>query len=217
MKYIIMCGGEYPMWSTPRQLTKVNNETLIERTIRLLQENGVNDIYISSNNPVFENFNVPVIHHKNEFVAGVNGNWIDAFYIIKEPVCYIFGDVLFSPQAIKRIVKTPTTSIDFFASAPPFSDAYIKTWAEPFAFKVQDFNKFSESIVKFKIAESRNFFNRKPAISWELWQIITNCKLNYIDYKSYTVINDYTCDIDGILDIEKFKQKGIIKDIIKGD
>ena len=69
MKYIIMCGGNYPHWETPKQLTYIFNETLVERTIRLLRENGVTDINISSNNPVFERFGVPVLHHENTYTS----------------------------------------------------------------------------------------------------------------------------------------------------
>ena len=37
---------------------------------------------------------------------------------------------------------------------------------------------------------------------WELWQVIQATPLNHIDYSNYTVINDYTCDIDCPEDIE---------------
>ena len=50
MKYIIMCGGTYKQWETPRQMLPVNDEPIVARTIRLLTENGINDIAISSNN-----------------------------------------------------------------------------------------------------------------------------------------------------------------------
>ena len=35
MKYVIMCGGTYKNWETPRQLIKIQNESTAERTIRL--------------------------------------------------------------------------------------------------------------------------------------------------------------------------------------
>ena len=50
MKYIMMCGGIYKRWETPRQLIEVCGEPLIARTIRLLKETGISDIAISSNN-----------------------------------------------------------------------------------------------------------------------------------------------------------------------
>ena len=42
-----MCGGEYTSWSEPRQLIEYKGETLVGRTIRLLREQGVDDIAIS--------------------------------------------------------------------------------------------------------------------------------------------------------------------------
>ena len=41
MKYIIMCGGNYTRFETPKQLTEIDGEQLVARTIRLLREAGV--------------------------------------------------------------------------------------------------------------------------------------------------------------------------------
>ena len=64
-----MCGGTYPGWKTPKQLLEIDGEPIVARTILLLRENGVEDIAISSNDEVFEQFGVPVLHHENTFVA----------------------------------------------------------------------------------------------------------------------------------------------------
>ena len=45
MKYIIMCGGP----RSDKPLRVIYNEALAQRTIRLLRENGIKDIAISSN------------------------------------------------------------------------------------------------------------------------------------------------------------------------
>lgn len=199
MKFIIMCGGTYQQWDTPRQLIKVKGEPIVARTIRLLKQNGIKDIAISSNNPVFESFGVPVLHHTNNYnAAGFNdftGYWCEAFYPTDEPVCYLFGDVVFSPEAIKTIIETDTDDVLFFGSAPPFAPEYRKPWGEPFAFKVQNQKHFRESIEDVKRLYLEGKFKRKP-IAWELWQVITGGTLNVIDWNSFVVINDYTCDID---------------------
>ena len=199
MKYIIMAGGQYTRWKTPRHLTPINGEPLIARTIRQLKEHGVSELAISSDNPVFEQFGVPVLKHPNSYNArGYNdfdGWWCDAFYPTEEPVCYIFGDVIFSNKAIETIVNTPTNDIEFFASAPPFSKDYRKDSAEPFALKVVNTSHLKDSIQKVKEYDLHRLFNRRP-IMWELWQVIKNTPLNQIDYTNYVVINDYTCDID---------------------
>ena len=205
MKYIIMCGGTYKRWEAPRQLTEVCGESLVARTIRLLKEAGISDIAISSNNSVFEQFGVPVLRHNNGLVVteelNVSGYWVDAFYPTDEPVCYLFGDVVYSPEAIKTITGTETDDIEFFASSPPFAPEYIKPWAEPFALKVENTDHLKHAVCITKRYADMGLFYRHP-IMWELWQVIQATPLNHIDYGNYTVINDYTCDVDCAEDAE---------------
>lgn len=205
MKYIIMCGGKYRQWETPRQLTEVNGEPIVARTIRLLRENGITDIAISSDDPVFERFGVPVLNHQNGYDArGYNdfdGYWCDAFYPTDEPVCYLFGDVIFSPQAIKTIVETKVDDIMLFGSKPPFAKEYPKPWIEPFAFKVQNTARLKNACLEVKELDALGVFKRKP-IAWELWSVICGSAPNRIDY-SYVGINDYTTDIDYPEEVEK--------------
>lgn len=203
MKYIILCSGTYNKWATPRQLTKVCGETIVERTIRLLQKTGVRlkNISVTTNDERFDFLPVRKILYDTGFVGYENiGYWVDAFYPVPGPVCYLFGDVIFSPWAIKKIVSTQTEDIEFFASAPPFSSEYNKKWAEPFAFKVADAQHFFSAVEKTKELYHNNRFQRHP-IAWELWQVIKSTELNKIDYTNYTVINDYTCDIDDPQDV----------------
>ena len=202
MKYIIMCGGTYPKWEKPRQLIEINGEPMVARTIRLLKENGIDDIAISSDNSVFEAFGVPVLRHDNYYYAleynFSDGFWCNAFYPTDEPTCYLFGDVVYSADAIKTIVSTETDDIAFFGSAPPFSRWYPKPYEEPFAFKVVNAQHLREAIEDVKRLYNEGRFNREP-IAWELWNVISrgpDGDVNHIDFGSFTIINDYTCDID---------------------
>ena len=190
MKYIIMCGG--PRSDKPLRI--IRNESLVERTIRLLHKNGITDIAISTHDERYEQFGIPVLRHNNS--ATWDGFcWLDAFFPTWDPVCYLYGDVFYSPEAIHTIVNTDTQSIEFFASAPPFDERYQKRWAEPFAFKVHDTAAFFKAIARCKELDAEHKFNRPP-ISWELWQVIKGTALNKPDYTNYTAINDYTVDID---------------------
>lgn len=189
MNYIILAGTS--AINPPKQLLEVNGEVIIERTIRLLKENGVDPIVCSSN-PLFDKY--------NRLDYDSSGNWVNAFPPIKEPTCFIFGDVYFSPEAIKTIVETDTDSIEFFASAPPFAPEYPKRWAEPFAFKVRDIEHFKWAIQAVRANMEK--FKRDP-IAWELWQVIKGTPINHIE-TNYTVINDYTCDIDYAEDINQW-------------
>ena len=208
MKYIVLCGGTYSAWDTPRQLMLIRGEPVVARTIRLLRAAGVDDIAISSNDRRFEIFGVPVLHHENNFqgyVSSGGGCWAEAFYPMRGPACYLMGDVVFSQSAIMQIVHTHTTSIQFFASAPPFAPNYIKPYAEPFAFKVFDQKRFREA-VNFVIDNAENGIFRRRPIAWELWQVINGENVNQINFNNYVVINDYTCDIDSKEDVQAIER-----------
>ncbi len=209
MKYLVMCGGKYGDY--PKQLLKVMGERILERTIRLLRSYGVEDIAVSTNSNTVEGVamknGVPVLRHDNDYQYGRNQHkWLKAFYPMDEPVCYIFGDVYFSEDAIRKIVKTETNSIQFFASAPPFHEKYTKDWAEPFAFKVQDPKLFFRKIEECHKYDLEGRFHRE-AVSWELWQVIKGGPLDVIDYTNYVAINDYTCDIDDDVEALMFERR----------
>lgn len=216
MKYVIMCGGHYDIWQRPRHLTRIDDDTLIERTAKLLKKAGVSnhDIYVSTNNTVLRSYcdaiKIKVLWtENNSWVVprpGVStGDWCDCFYPTGEPTCYLMGDVVFSPEAIKKIVYTNTEDIEFFASAPPFAPNYIKKYAEPFAFKVENTGHLRRAKEECKQLHKRGSFKRSP-IAWEFWQVVKETQLNHINYNNYTVINDYTCDIDTPEDIDKIKE-----------
>lgn len=190
MKYIVMCGGP----RSDKPLRKVYDEALVARTIRLLKENNIEDIAISTNDTRYGSFGVPVLKHNNS-LTWEGFYWLNGYYPTTDPVCYLYGDVFYSPEAIKTIVDKHTEDIEFFGSAPPFDKRYTKRWAEPFAFKVQNTDKFFKCINRTIEMDKEGRFNRPP-ISWELWQVIKNTAPNRIDYTNYTVINDYTADID---------------------
>jgi len=201
MRYIIMAGRSLTDTELPKHLWEVGNETIIGRTIRLLKECGVTDIAISTQDKRFKRFGLPLLSHHN---PPNTKYFINAFCPTNEPVCYIFGDVVFSESAMKKIVETETDSIEFFASAPPFTQDYPKPWAEPFAFKVVDVEYFWECVNKVRQGIIDGIWRRDP-LAWELWQVIKQTPYNKIDYTNYTVINDYTCDVDKLEDLVYYK------------
>ena len=207
MRYILMCGGKYSRWKTPRQLLQIHGEPIIARTIRLLKSEGVSEIYISANDERFAKY-APLLKHENKMTVdceAVTGAWVDAFYPTEEPACYLFGDVVFSKAAIHKIVNTETNDILFFGSTPPFSPLFIKEWAEPFAFKVVNQKRFREAIDYVKNHIGTPLFRRHP-IAWELWQILTGRDPLFTQYDKVTPINDFTCDIDSPEDIAKIER-----------
>lgn len=208
MKYIIMAGGEYPKWETPRQLIEIYGEPIIARTIRMLKELGVNDISISTNNEAFRQFGVPILQHDNDYNAieynNSTGYWCNAFFPTDEPTCYLFGDVVYSDFALQVITEYETDSIMLFGSKAPFAPCYPKFYIEPFAFKVADTDRLKWAIKEVKRLDSIGAFHRRP-IAWEVWNVICGTDPNTIN-NSYVAINDYTCDIDYPHEIDLIKR-----------
>lgn len=207
MKYIIMCGGEYDIWKTPKQLINIKGERLVDRTIRLLKENGIEDIAISSNNPLFDSCGVPRLEHENSFkiVDGKDsGYWLDAYYPVTEPVCYLYGDVYYTPEAIKTIVECDRSGNILFGSGIAKNELH-KNWGEPFAYKVEEPDIFFKGIEAVKKMQDLGVTKRMP-ITWELYRYLNNLNVNIQQVKdeTYICIDDGTDDIDDPEEIERY-------------
>ena len=240
MKYIIMCGGDYPKFKIPKQLLKVNGEVIVERTIRLLRENGITDIAVSSNNPAFRYLDVEIItDDSNNYVCGdPNSNrkgvksWLQAYTLENEPTCYLHGDVYFSEDAIKRIINKPVENTMFICVPDkqdiPNRDKRNIKGREPIGYKVENYKMFNASVLNLlQMVNNGDFKNAKiDPISWTVYRYINGLDLglnatSYADlnniFKStgdYMIINDYTTDIDSIEDIKKIEE--VIRNDVRG-
>lgn len=206
MKYIIMAGGEYKKFGIPKPLIEVKGETLIERTTRLLKQNGINEIYISSNNPEFDKYGVRLENKNNDFIVYENGTskgyWLDAFYPTNEPTCYIFGDVYFTENAIKTIVEYESTENILFGTGCA-KNLEHKNWGEPFAYKVNKIEEFKNGIVEVKKLFDEKKTARHPIV-WELYRYLHNLDINIQNITTdYVVIDDGTIDIDSPEQVSK--------------
>lgn len=215
MKYIIMCGGNYDNFKTPKQLSIVNGETLVERTIRLLKENGITDIFISSNDARFDKYATRLEHNNSfQFKEGkVYGYWIDAYYPINEPVTYLHGDVYYSEDAIKKIINLKP-NVNTFIGNEVARNKEHKNWGEPFGWIVVDQEAFKKGIEETKKLQDEGKLERGYALSWELYRVINGLDPNkqYINDDTYLSIDDETIDIDAPFQIEELNKKlGAIK------
>ena len=229
MKYIIMCGGNYPKFEKPKQLIKVNNEVLVERTIRLLKENEIEDIAICTNSDKFDYLGLPILKQHNEYICGnENENkkseycWLNAYYPTEDPACYLHGDVYFSPEAIKTIVNTKVKDTMFFCTydwSDGVKDRRNYKGREPFAYKVENQKLFRNAINDLlKMVDEGKFANGLPPICWHLYRYLNNKDINYQTKKwteinnifqdegDYIVINDYTTDVDQPEDVEVLEE-----------
>lgn len=212
MKYVIMCGGYYQNFEIPKQLSVVNGERLADRTIRLLKKAGVSEIYISSNNPIFDSCGVKRLEHHNSYRYEDNvlkGYWLDAFYPYfdeKDKVCYIFGDVYFTEDAIKKIVNYETDKNVLFGTSVAKNKEH-KNWGEPFAYKVNNYKEFIDGISAVKKLQDEGKTNRMPLV-WELYRYLNGLDVNIQDVldETFITIDDGTIDIDSPEQIEKLNK-----------
>jgi len=210
-KYYILANSNDKTFDIPRQLVEINGEKLIERTIRLLKENGVKDITILAKDERFDGLGVKRYEPKNNDYdyATQKGYWLNAFppEIMNEPVCFIWGDVYFSEEAINKIVETDTDDMMFFCSNNNKDPLYIKCHDEPFAYKIKDTKTFMEHVEKVKKMYDEGLTVRHPIV-WEVYRSIYGQNVNeHKMTKGFFAINDITCDIDSQIDVEKLRIK----------
>ena len=240
MQYIIMCGGQYDEFETPKQLLKINGETLVERTIRLLKENGENDIAISTTNPAFDYINVPKLKHNNHYVhdkivGKPEGCWLNAYYPTTESCCYLHGDVYFSEEAIQNIVmqcnigNLDNNGIDsIFLCTCDWSDKnYIKSpkslkGREPFGYIVYNQEKFRYAINELlKMVDNGEYDNGIKPFSWHLYRYLNGLDLCK-NAKKFTETNDifkqrgnYMVINDETTDVDNYKDLEALEKRIK--
>ena len=212
MRYIIMADSRNASpFEIPRQLIEINGEPLVARTVRLLKENGIDDIIITAHDKRFDNLGATRYEPKHNvydpFTA--EGYWLNAFTIelLDRPVTFLNGDVYYSENAIKTIVETDTDSTLFFCTYKNKDSRYIKPWDEPLGYKVVDYELFKRKIDEVKKLKDEHVCWREPIV-WELYRVINGqCVNEHKMTKNYVAINDESCDIDYIEDIEKLKKE----------
>lgn len=209
-KVIIMCGGVYNNFKEHKALTKINGEPLIERTIRLLKENNIEDYYISSNDDHFNKYS-RVLHHENSYryENGKNvGYWVDAYYPTNEPCIYLHGDVYYSEDAIKQILNLKPKVNTMIGNQYALNENHDKV-GEPFGWIIVNQKEFRKAIDKCKELQDAGKIDRGIAISWELYEVLNGHDINdfIITRDTYYPIADETIDIDAPEQIEILEKK----------
>ena len=200
-KYVIMCGGTYKQFETPKQLSLIKGERVVDRTIRLLKENKIEDIVITSNNPIFDSCGVPRLENdKNVWTYQTNDNdyWLDAFYPNfneNDKIVFIWGDVYFTDNAIKTIVEYKTDKNVLFGTSDA-KNKHHQNWGEPFAYIVNDYKRFMNGVEAVKKLYDEGKVNRQPIV-WELYRY-----LHGLDINVQRITEDYVCIDDGTMDID---------------
>jgi peptidoglycan/xylan/chitin deacetylase (PgdA/CDA1 family) len=208
-KFVIMAAGSAKRWGdylgVPKQLVEVDNEPILHRTIRLLKENNIQDIYVT----------VPEKGYYGDLgveeIVGSSEKEIDKFLNAKHlsGAVFMWGDCWFSEEAIKTIIENQEPLM-FFGNGG--GNKYTsKRWGEIYAVKTND--TFFEKVVEL----DANRDQMQRCASWELYGYIFTGELptrNYAPHQPtpntdglfisdpvklsryFTEIHDFTDDFD---------------------
>lgn len=212
-KYVIMCGGYYEHFDEPysKALTVVKGESIVARTLRLLQNAGISkeQTYISGFDERLHGFGVTVLEHYNTYRyedGEMKGYWLDAFFPHfpeDTKVTYLYGDVIYTQDAIDTIVNCEREGNILFGTGMAKNKLH-KNWGEPFAYKVDDYKAFMLGIKLVKTMYDNGRVNRHP-ITWELYRFLNGLDINVqaVRDETYVVIDDGTMDIDDPSEVEE--------------
>lgn len=117
-RYVIMANGKGRRWGNfggrPKHLIEIDGETLLARTVRLLQERDpCAEIVISSAD---ERCETPGAHRH---VPLRNECEIDRFAheLICDDVCFLYGDTYYSEHIMDELMSSEVTDMLFFGSS----------------------------------------------------------------------------------------------------
>ncbi|MEQ4489680.1 MAG: phosphoribosyltransferase family protein [Dehalococcoides mccartyi] len=136
-RVVIMAAGVCRRWNNylgiPKQLAPVNGEPIIKRTIRLLKERGISDIWVTVRT-AGQYGDLGVREYVN---LEYNQYSIDRIYGARElsPAIYLYGDVYYTEPAIDTIL-TDTNDFRFFGRRHA---GIIKNNREIYAIKANSF------------------------------------------------------------------------------
>lgn len=196
MEYIIMADGRGLRWrnshNSDKKQISINGETLIERTVALLTTyDPASKIVITT-------------HDKSLAVRGAtiypplhNEYEIDRFTpeLLKNDICYLYGDTYYTENAMRIITKTPAESVLFFGTEKRIVAVKIGKEA---VFR-EHFNRVRKMYTEHLISE---------AIGWEVYHSIINKTLESREIgELYTRIEDATCDFNTYEDYVCFMEQ----------
>ena len=200
-RYIISCSGSASRWGNylncRKHLIPINNEALLDRTIRIIHEIDDNaDVCVYAFEKIYERKNatlcVPTLFPKEKHVK------YPAIYTTKEywnkngNTAVLFGDVYYTKNAITTIYKNMHT-LNFYGREKG-SKITGKTYGELFGIS---FNNKQHEGIMFYLNILKALYDKKVIrifLTWQLYRILNRIPLNK------QVITDYFIEIDDLTD-----------------
>lgn len=137
MKYYILANGEGTRWrnflGSPKQLIKIDGETILHRMIRLLRQEGVKKEDITICGP-FEDKDAKNIVTMSKTKREV---FEEIANLAKAPFAILYGDCYYTEDIIHEIVNRPIKKFDEFFTISPNPNTGCR-WAEGYAHRCVD-------------------------------------------------------------------------------
>lgn len=183
MIIFILAAGDAERWDGEvKQLKEVRGETVLGRTVRMLE--GVESdriVIVSHNEQILDTFTsrfIPENHDKLlNTVMSTSELWEG-----HDEVMFLLGDVVWTKAALDKVLEPIDKSCQFYGS-----------WDEHFAFR---FTK--EMYEQVSIHISKILIDGMEGTTWQLYRSIAGIPLrqHWIDTWWRTLIDDKTDDID---------------------
>lgn len=231
-KAIILCAGEASRWgnhlNTPKHLIELEGEKLLHRTIRLLKDRGIDEIYT-----VVKDITGTYYHPDSvQWVAKIdyeNNADADKFLSSKDlwndkgRTIVLYGDVYFTNEAIDTILSFSDKEWTLFAREGA-SSITGTPWGECFAlsFYPKDHKRMEEMLHYIATLWKTGVIKRCGG--WELYRAMTGRRDKKVRHPhtittNFVEINDFTEDFDRPEDLDMWlknraKTKRICKDMV---
>jgi hypothetical protein len=169
-------------------------EPILHRTVRLLKENGIEDIWITSHNSAHTVEGATTIGFKNSDLE--MDKLLSCKEIWKSPTMFLYGDCFYTFEAMKKIVSTPI--IDKWLMFGRLHVSYFTGHGgELFCKKIEDLD-YLEECCNWVVDWYQNGNGRGGG--WELYRrmcgVIDERVNVHVPYDHFIGIDDFTDDFD---------------------
>ena len=196
LKAVILAAGYSTRMKQNKHTLKLNNETVIQRQIRLLRENGIEDIAVvvrpddEELNRILDHEKVRKIHtftdHRDAFKE-----LIATLQYLNSDTLILLGDLVYTEKALKKMIETKEHGITVFGVTEP-TKWCNKEWAKPgwhgeiFAVKLSGFYvKLAEALFKAMPNKYYNLWNIPLQLNLPIQQVEECLDIdNEIDYET---------------------------------
>ena len=196
-----MAAGKSKRWGgylgfKNKYLVEIDEEPIFARTIRLLKDNKVKEIYLSTNNEDLQDY--PEYY----YAENKTGTELDRFYNTKdlwdrkENIIYLYGDVYYTKEAMKTICKTKVQNFLAFGRYGGVKTTSFKS-NELFAIKVRDKHLFSAAVDKVYDLYKKGEI--KHCQGWQVYRVMLELppgRGGKPNFKKLIIIDDITTDFD---------------------